>query len=359
MVGTRGKQIVSAQAPMVDLNGVRLRGRTLASASLVGYGAPPAARLIPYGLSPVARFLALERLGAVTTRTLTLDPRDGHFSARSDWRLRDWPQMLAMYRGALRRIDGGWINAFGWSNVGVEAYLRDYFPRTAHLNRIVSIGGFSGDEFRRLVERMSDTVEPGAIAALELNVSCHNVNFPFEQIMEDVLDAAVERSAHPLIVKLSPDSDYVAAARMAQERGVAALTACNTVKGLRLDPKTGRPFLANRYGGMSGRAIKPIVLRVVSELREAGVRLPIIATGGIRTFDDAREYFWAGADAVSLGSEAFLAPAPGYLLSPLKARGIMRLARQVERYEHDGGAALRGRDAEPVGAAGGAVPARV
>ena len=65
---------------MVDLNGVRLRSRTLASASLVGYGAPPASRLIPYGLSPVARFLPMERLGAVTTRTLTLEPRDGHFS---------------------------------------------------------------------------------------------------------------------------------------------------------------------------------------------------------------------------------------------------------------------------------------
>ena len=92
------------------------------------------------------------------------------------------------------------------------------------------------------------------------------------------------------------------------------------------------------------------MLRVVSELREAGVRLPIIATGGIRTFDDAREFFWAGADAVSLGSEAFLARAPGYLLSPIKARRIMRTARRVARYEHDGAGARA--------LAGGREPAR-
>jgi dihydroorotate dehydrogenase (NAD+) catalytic subunit len=338
---------------MIDLNGVRLRNRTLASASLVGYGARPPSRLVPYGLSPVAQFLPLEKLGAVTTRTLTLEPREGHFTTRTDWRVRDWPQMLRMYSGALRRIDGGWLNAFGWCNIGIDAYLRDYLPRTRHLNRIVSLGGFSGEDFRRLVARVSESVEPGAIAAVELNVSCHNVNFRFEDIIEEVLEAATAESSHPLVLKLSPDSDYVAAARLAEERGIAALTACNTVKGLRLDPDSGRPFLANRYGGMSGRCIKPICLRVVSELREAGVRLPIIATGGIRTFDDAREYFWAGADAVSLGSEVFLARTPGYLLSPLRARRVMRLAGRVARYERDGpalGARAAAGDEEPSGA---------
>jgi dihydroorotate dehydrogenase (NAD+) catalytic subunit len=324
---------LTGPARSLDLGGVKLRNRVVASASLVGYGAPPANRLIPYGLSPVARFLPLERFGAVTTRTLTLEPRDGHFTTRTDWRVRDWPRLARMYSGALRRIDAGWMNAFGWCNIGLDAYLRDYFPRTGGQNRIVSLGGFSGEDFRRLLDRVGDAIEPGAIAAVELNVSCHNVNFPFEQILEDVLDVAAERSTHPVIVKLSPDDDYVAAARLAEERGIAALTAINTVKGLRLDPRTGEPFMTNRYGGMSGRAIKPICLRVISELREAGIRLPVIATGGIRDFDDAREYFWAGADAVSLGSETFLASPAGYLLSPLRARRITRLVHRVERHE--------------------------
>ena len=320
---------------MLDLNGVRLRNRVVTSASLLGYGAKPQSGFFPYGMSPVGQFLPLERFGAVTTRTMTYEPREGHFTTRTDWRVRDWPGLLRRYSGALRQIDAGWMNAFGWSNIGVEAYFRDYHPRTSRLNRIVSLGGFSAEEFSRLVGYVNEHVSPGEIAAVELNVSCHNVNFGFDEIIDEVLTEAVPMSRHPVILKLSPDSDYLAIARLAEERGVAALTAVNTVKGLRLDPETGQPFMTNRYGGMSGRCIKPICLRVVSELREGGIRLPIIATGGIATFDDAREYFWAGADAVSIGSEAFLASWPGYLASPLKAQALVRVLRRVERYESE------------------------
>jgi dihydroorotate dehydrogenase (NAD+) catalytic subunit len=123
--------------------------------------------------------------------------------------------------------------------------------------------------------------------------------------------------------------------RLAERFAVAGLVAMNTVKGLRLNPETGEPLLANRFGGLSGRAIKPIGLRVVAELRDAGIRLPIIASAGIRGFDDCREYFWAGADAVSLGSEVWLAPYPGYVLGPLRGLQIRRLIRRVEAYEHD------------------------
>ena len=316
---------------MIDLNGVRLRNRVLTSASLLGYGAAKR-KLILYGLSPIAQWVPLERFGAVTTRTLTYEPREGHFSLRADWRLTEFPAMLRLYAGALRRVDAGWINAFGWCNIGIEAYFREYFPRTAHLNRIVSLGGFSANEFSRLVDYVNERAAPGEIAAVEFNVSCHNVNFPFETILEDVLAQAVPRSRHPVILKLSPDYDYVVHARLAERYGVAALTAMNTVKALRLDPRTGQPLLKNRYGGLSGRAIKPIGLRVVAELRDAGIRLPIIASAGIRDFDDCREFFWAGADAVSLGSETWLAPLWGYALGPLKGLAIRRLIRQVERF---------------------------
>lgn len=315
---------------MIDLGGVRLRNRVLTSASLLGYGAAKR-RLILYGLSPIAQWVPLERFGAVTTRTLTYEPREGHFSLREDWRLTELPAMLRLYAGALRRVDAGWINAFGWCNIGIEAYFRDYFPRTGHLNRIVSLGGFSADEFCRLVDYVNGQAAPGEIAAVEFNVSCHNVNFPFETILEDVLARAVPRSRHPVILKLSPDYDYVLHARLAERHGVAALVAINTVKALRLDPRTGRPLLRNRYGGLSGRAIKPIGLRVVAELRDAGIRLPIIASAGIRDLDDCREFFWAGADAVSLGSETWLAPLWGYALGPLRGLAIRRLIEEVER----------------------------
>jgi len=317
---------------VIDLNGVRLRNRLLTSASLLGYGASKR-RLILYGLSPIAQWVPLERFGAVVTRTLTLGPRAGNFSLREDWKPWELRAMLRLYAGALRRVDGGWINAFGWSNIGIEAYFADYFPRTAALNRIVSLGGFSADEFGALIETVNRRAKPGQIAAVELNVSCHNVNFPFETILEEVLAHAVPASRHPVILKLSPDEDYVAHARLAERHGVAALTAINSVKALRLDPETGKPLLRNGYGSLSGRAIKPIGLRIVSELREAGIVLPIIASAGIRDFDDCREYFWAGADAVSLGSATWLRPMPLYALGPLEGLRIRRLIGRVERYQ--------------------------
>jgi len=120
---------------------------------------------------------------------------------------------------------------------------------------------------------------------------------------------------------------------MAARHGVAALTAINAVKGLRLDPETGEPFMRNRFGSISGRAIKPIGLRVVAELRDAGLQLPIFATAGIRNYDDCREYFWAGADAVSLGSAVWLAPMPLYALGPLEGLRLRRLIDRIARYE--------------------------
>jgi dihydroorotate dehydrogenase (NAD+) catalytic subunit len=316
----------------IEINGIRLRNRLLTSASLLGYGAGKN-RLILYGLSPVAQWVPLERFGAVTTRTLTVEPREGHFSLREDWKLWEFPAMLRLYSRALRKVDAGWMNAFGWCNIGIERYFEEYYPRTHALNRIISVGGFSAEELVTLVETVNRRVRPGEIAAVEFNVSCHNVNFPFETILEDVLRQAVPLSRHPIILKLSPDENYIEQARLAERHGVAAITAINAVKALRLDPETGQPFMKNRFGSISGRAIKPIGLRVVAELRDAGIRLPIIATAGIQDFDDCREYFWAGADAVSLGSAVWLKPMPLYALGPLYGIRIRRLIDRVAAFD--------------------------
>ena len=317
--------------PTIDLNGIRLRNRLLTSASLLGYGASKR-RLILYGLSPIAQWVPLERFGAVTTRTVTLQPREGHFTLKEDWGLTEFPAMLRMYGKALKRVDAGWLNAFGWSNIGIEAYFDEYFPRTATQNRIVSVGGFSPDEVEALIETVNERARPGEIAAVELNASCHNVNFPFSTILEEALRRAVPKSRHPVILKVSPDEDYHWQARLAADHGCAAITAINTVKGLRLHPENGEPYLKNRYGAISGRAIKPIGLRVVAELRDAGFRLPIIANGGIATYDDCREYVWAGADAVSLGSSVCLKPMPLYALGPIEGLRIRRLIDRMERF---------------------------
>jgi len=314
---------------MIDLNGIQLRNRLVTSSSLLGYGAPKG-RFAITGLSPLVNFVDLRRFGAVTVRTVTEQPREGHFTLRESWDLTSLPEFFRLYRGALQEADGGWLNAFGWSNIGIERYFDEYFPRTSEQNRILSLGGFSADEFSSLVETVNRRAKPGELAAVEFNVSCHNVNFDFSAIIEEVLRRAVPASRFPVILKLSPDFDYLEHARLAETTGVAAISAINTVKGLRLDPATGAPLLKNRYGGLSGRAIKPIGLRVVSELREAGIKLPIIAGGGVRTFDDVREYGWAGADACSLGSEAWLKRIWSLPFAPLHALHIRRLIGQVE-----------------------------
>ncbi len=314
---------------MIDLNGIHLRNRLVTSSSLLGYGSPKG-RVALLGLSPISNFVDLRRFGAVTVRTVTTQPREGHFTLQESWKLSEIPRLIRLYRGALQAADAGWLNAFGWSNIGIDRYFDEYFARTSEQNRILSLGGFSADEFGSLVETANRRAKPDELAAVEFNVSCHNVNFDFNPIIEEVLTRAVPASRFPVILKLSPDFDYLAHARLAEANGVAALSAINTVKGLRLNPTSGAPLLKNRYGGLSGRAIKPIGLRVVSELREAGVRLPIIAGGGVRTFDDVREYGWAGADAASLGSEAWLKPLWSMPLAPLHALHIRRLIGQVE-----------------------------
>src|SRR3989440_13078586 len=126
---------------MIDLNGVRLRNRVVTSSSLLGYGAPRG-RFALYGLSPIAQWVPLEKFGAVTTRTLTLEPRDGHFTLREDWRGTELPKLMGKYAQALRRVDAGWLNAFGWGNIGIEGYFRDYFSQTTRRKRVVSPGGF-------------------------------------------------------------------------------------------------------------------------------------------------------------------------------------------------------------------------
>ena len=232
----------------------------------------------------------------------------------------------------LRRTDGGWVNAFGWCNIGIDAYLHDYYPRTRDQWTIISLGGFSAEEFVTLVDRVNAAVPAGDIAAVELNVSCHNVNFDFSTILQDVLDEAVPRSNHPVLLKLSPDYDYLRNAAQAARAGVAGLTAINTVKALRLDPRPATPA-----GQPVRRAVRPgdQADRAAGGRRAArrGVTLPIIATGGIRTVDDCREYFWAGADAVSLGSATWLASYPGYALAPLRGLAVRRLLRTLA--DHD------------------------
>ena len=192
-------QVNHAGGQGVRLGDIVLRNRLVTSSSLLGYGVSNSS-LVPYGMSPISRFVPLHEFGAVTTRTLTVEPREGHFTTRDDYRPAELPGLLRRYRTVLRGTDSGWLNAFGWCNVGIDAYLRDYYPRTRDQRVIISLGGFSAAEFVTLVDKVNAAVPPGDVAAVELNVSCHNVNFDFSTILAAVLAEAVPRSAHPVFL---------------------------------------------------------------------------------------------------------------------------------------------------------------
>ena len=177
----------------VRLGDILLRNRLVTSSSLLGYGVGEllagAVRDEPdLAVRPTARSAPSPRGPSPSCRARGTSPLATVAAPRA-------ARPVRRYGTVLRRTDAGWLNAFGWCNVGIEAYLRDYFPRTREQRTIISLGGFSAAEFVTLVDKVNAAVPAGDIAAVELNVSCHNVNFDFPAIMTSVLAEAVPRSA--------------------------------------------------------------------------------------------------------------------------------------------------------------------
>jgi dihydroorotate dehydrogenase (NAD+) catalytic subunit len=238
--------------------------------------------------------------GAVTTKSCGPEPRAGH------------PNPTVLPWGP------GLINAVGLANPGVEAeveILRETRARLAPLGvpLIVSIFGHTVDEFAQVASRVSDA-SPDLI---EVNISCPNVQAEFGRpfALDAGAAAAVTRAvkaataplgAAPITVKLSPNTpDLVPIARAVVEAGADALTAINTVgPGMLIDLESGQPILANRVGGLSGPAIRPIAVRCVYELASA-VDVPIMGTGGVGSGRDALEMIAAGATLVGVGSAVY------------------------------------------------------
>ena len=269
---------------MLDLNGLELRNRFLASAGSLNYG---------YGYWHERWCTAPGLYGAVVTKTITPEPRVGHYTSK----MKPWQ--------VLRKVPGGWMNALGYYNCGIDEVIAGHYPRTKGINLIVSIGAFSLDGFFELIKRLN----PLEITGIELNFSCPNVCLDFLQNENlDETFAEIRRlSQHPLILKLSRDADYIDQAKKAEKHGINALHAINTIKGLRLSPKSGKAWLNNRTGGVSGKIIRPFALQVVDELAKA-VSIPIIAGGGISNLRDCREFNQVGAEAFSFGSVHILWP---------------------------------------------------
>jgi dihydroorotate dehydrogenase (NAD+) catalytic subunit len=227
----------------------------------------------------------------------------------------------------IAETDAGMLNSIGLENPGIQALLTDKLPRLAELGipLWVSVGGFSAPDYAQLCAALDDRQE---VAAIELNLSCPNVEEAPESTAELVAAARPETSK-TLYAKLSPAaSDLPETARAVQAAGADGLSLVNTIRGLALDERTLQPKLGHELGGYSGPALKPIALAAVYQCYRA-TGLPIVGMGGIATGRDALDFLAAGASSIALGTVLFSDPdAPGRvrreLAEELAFRGLSR-----------------------------------
>ncbi len=267
----------------VQIGGVTLKNPICTASGTFGYG-------LEYD-----DFFDVAELGGICTKGLSLLPRAGNPPDR------------------ICETAAGMLNAIGLANVGVEAFCKDKLPilRRRGVTVIPNIFATTVPDFVALAVRLDR--EEG-ITAIELNVSCPNVDkggleFGCDPVAAARVTEAVRAATKlPIWVKMSPEAgDLKAVGRACEAAGADALTAINTIRGLSIDPRTRRPRLANKTGGLSGPALKPIALRMVWELSRA-VSIPVIGIGGIADTLDAIEFLLAGARAVQVGTASFADP---------------------------------------------------
>jgi dihydroorotate dehydrogenase (NAD+) catalytic subunit len=227
-------------------------------------------------------------LDAFVTKTVTPLPREGNPPPR------------------IAETDGGMLNSIGLQNPGIEAFLAENVPRLRELGVPiwVSVGGFSAADYAVICELLDEREE---VDTIELNLSCPNVEEAPETAAE-LVSAARAATSKTLYAKLSPATwDVAESARAVAAAGADGLSLINTIRGLAIDPVTGRSKLALGPGGYSGPALRPIALACVYACSEA-VDLPIVGMGGIGTGRDVRDFVAAGASAVALGTILFSDP---------------------------------------------------
>jgi dihydroorotate dehydrogenase (NAD+) catalytic subunit len=265
----------------------------------------------------LAQFFDLSLVGAITTKSITLAPREGHLPPR------------------LTETRAGMLNAIGLANVGLERFLAEKLPvlESYRVPVIVNVAGSTPEEY---VEVAAALDAAPAVAGIELNVSCPNVKeggmeFGIDpRTLTGLVEAVRQKvSRATLIVKLSPNvTDIAVPARAAVEAGADALSLINTLRGLSIDGWTGRPALTNVTGGLSGPAIKPVALYMVRRVWEqvAGPRgIPILGLGGVQFAEDVLEFLRAGATAVAVGTANFVDPETGPRLVEGLRDGLARL----------------------------------
>ena len=266
----------------VTIAGVELKNPVMTASGTFGSGQE-------YG-----EFVDLNLLGAVVTKGVSNVPWPGNPT----------PRIAETY--------GGMLNAIGLQNPGIDVFVRRDIPYLKQYDTrvIVNVCGKTAEDYVEVVERLAE--EP--VDLLEINISCPNVKeggIAFGQdpkAVEAITRAVKDRAKQPVIMKLSPNvTDIGETARAAEAGGADVISLINTLTGMKIDINRRTFALANKTGGMSGPAIKPIAVRMVYQAAQA-VKLPIIGMGGIADWEDALEFIMAGATAVSVGTANFFNP---------------------------------------------------
>jgi dihydroorotate dehydrogenase (NAD+) catalytic subunit len=279
----------------IETGGVRFDNPILTASGTFGYG------------KEFESLTDLRGLGGLVTKGISPKPRFGNATPR------------------IAETASGMLNSIGLENVGVEGFEREKLPflRACGTRVIVNFFGTTFDEYVDCGARLAAL---DGVDALEMNVSCPNIKaggieFGMDpRVLGELVRACRPSVKKPLWVKLTPNtSDIVALARACADNGADGLSIINTISGMAIDARTRRPKIATIFGGLSGPAIKPVALRMVYQVKRAGVPLPISGIGGIQDATDAFEFFLAGATTVQVGTQNFVDPdASGRIIRDLE-----------------------------------------
>ncbi len=267
----------------VKLPGLNLKNPIIPASGCFGYG------------REFSELYDLSILGGIAIKSATPKERFGNPTPR------------------IAETSSGMLNAIGLQNHGVDYIIEHELPFLANYNTeiIANVAGASEEDYLEVIEKMNDSP---IVKAYELNISCPNVKHggmglgTSAELAKHITSLAKKVSKKPVYVKLSPNvTDIVSIAKAVEDGGADGLVMINTLLGMRIDLKSGKPILANVTGGLSGPAIKPVGLRCVYQCAKA-VNIPIIGVGGISNCEDVLEYLYAGASAVEIGAANFKDP---------------------------------------------------
>jgi dihydroorotate dehydrogenase (NAD+) catalytic subunit len=267
----------------IELPGLQLRNPIMPASGCFGFG------------KEYSQFYDLNVLGAIMIKATTVEPRFGNPTPR------------------VAETSAGMLNAIGLQNPGLAKVMSEELPWLAQYDVpiIANVAGSTEEDYIEVAKEISKAPN---VHALELNISCPNVKTggiafgTIPEVAKQLTRKVKDVSEVPVYVKLSPNvTNIVEMAKAVEDGGADGITMINTLVGMRLDIKTGKPILANRTGGLSGPAVKPVAIRMIYEVSQK-TSLPIIGMGGISSAEDVVEFYYAGASAVAVGTANFVDP---------------------------------------------------